>query len=88
MLFITAGGDQGQDGIPAPAAGSLPFPVTVRVGVSDAEVLYSGPAPTLIYGMLQINFVVPAAVTPGDKVSLYVKLGDVWSQAGVTIAVK
>jgi uncharacterized protein (TIGR03437 family) len=38
--------------------------------------------------MLQINFVVPATVTPGDKVQLYVKLGEVWSQAGLTITVK
>jgi uncharacterized protein (TIGR03437 family) len=72
----------------AHTVGTLPFPVLVRVGGVDAQVLYAGPAPSLIYGMLQINFIVPATVTPGDKVQLYVKLGEVWSQAGLTITVK
>jgi len=88
MLFLTSGGYPGEDGVPTAAAGSLPFPAKVTVGGIEAEVLYAGPAPGLIYGMLQVNFKVPDGVTPGDKVSLYVKLGEVWSQSGVTMAVK
>lgn len=88
MLFLTSGGEQGVDGELAQTTGSLPFPVTVRVGGVDAQVLYAGPAPTLIYGMLQINFIVPASVTPGDKVPLIVQMGTTWSQQKVTIAVK
>ena len=88
MLFLTGGGDQGQDGMLAQTTGALPFPVTVRVGTTDAQVLYAGPAPSLVYGMLQINFVVPANTTPGDKVSLFVRLGETWSQSGITISVK
>ena len=88
MIFLTAGGEQGEDGMMAQTVGALPFPVQVRVGGIDAQVLYAGPAPSLIYGMLQINFIVPATVTPGDKVQLYAKLGEVWSQAGLTITVK
>jgi uncharacterized protein (TIGR03437 family) len=38
--------------------------------------------------MLQINFIVPSNVTPGDKVALLIKLGEVWSQSGLTINVK
>ncbi len=88
MLFLTGGGDQGQDGMLAQTTGALPFPVTVRVGTTDAQVLYAGPAPSLVYGMLQINFVVPPNTTPGDKVALFVRLGETWSQSGITISVK
>lgn len=88
MLFLTGGGDQGQDGMLAQTTGALPFPVTVRVGATDAQVLYAGPAPSLVYGMLQINSVVPVNTTPGDKVSLFVRLGETWSQGGITISVK
>jgi uncharacterized protein (TIGR03437 family) len=38
--------------------------------------------------MLQINFVVPANTTPGEKVALFVRLGETWSQSGITISVK
>jgi uncharacterized protein (TIGR03437 family) len=88
MIFLTAGGEQGQDGMMAQTVGSLPFPVLVRVGNVEAQVLYAGPAPSLIYGMLQINFVVPSTVTPGDKVPLIVRFGETWSQTGLTINVK
>lgn len=76
VISTYAGGEQRQDGMMAQTIGSLPFPTLVRIGSAEAQVLYAGPAPSLIYGMLQINFVVPATVTPGDKVPLLLRLGE------------
>jgi trimeric autotransporter adhesin len=88
MVFLTGGGELGVDGEMAQTTGAMTVPVNVRVGGVDAQVLYAGPAPTLIYGMLQVNFIVPDAVTPGDKVPVLVQLGPMWSQQKVTMAVK
>jgi len=57
------------------------------VGGRDAEILYAGPAPTLIAGMMQINIRVPDGV-PSGAVALLILSGDNPSQPGVNLAVR
>jgi uncharacterized protein (TIGR03437 family) len=67
----------------------LALPVSVTVGISKAEVVFQGAAPTIMSGMMQINFRVPEFITSGPQ-SVGVKVGDVASdpQAVVTIAIQ
>ena len=60
---------------------------TVLVDGIPARVDFYGEAPTLIAGVLQINFVVPAGARAGER-PLVVRMGGVDSQPGVTIAIK
>ena len=46
-----------------------------------------GGSPGQVAGLLQINGVIPAGVTPGSAVPVVIKVGGATSQAGVTIAV-
>jgi uncharacterized protein (TIGR03437 family) len=62
-------------------------PVTVTVGGINAQVLYAGSAPGLVAGVFQINVTIPQGVTPGNA-EILVKVGNVTSRAGVTVAVK
>jgi uncharacterized protein (TIGR03437 family) len=71
------------DVYPAPA-----LPVKVSIGGQDAEVLYAGAAPTLVAGVMQINTVIPAGVTPGSAVPVVLGVGTFASRSGVTLAVK
>lgn len=90
MLFTTVGGESGQDGVIATDARPHPLSnsVTATIGGVSAQVLYAGSAPQLIWGMTQVNLVVPATVTPGNAVPLVVNIGGAQSQGNVTIAVK
>jgi uncharacterized protein (TIGR03437 family) len=58
------------------------------IGGKDAKVQYIGPAPGMIAGLLQINVLIPATVTPGSAVAFTLFLNGNPSQAGLTIAVK
>ncbi|MEZ5355402.1 MAG: endo alpha-1,4 polygalactosaminidase [Bryobacteraceae bacterium] len=79
---------------PIPADGQLSqaplarpvLPVSVQIGGADAEVLYAGPAPGLVAGVLQLNVRVPTGVAPGQAV-IQVRAGDAASPAGTTVAV-
>jgi uncharacterized protein (TIGR03437 family) len=73
------------------AASPLPvpvLPVSVNVGGQQAEVLYAGPAPGLVLGLLQINARVPASISPGNHVPVTVKVGNSTSPSGVTLAIR
>jgi uncharacterized protein (TIGR03437 family) len=48
---------------------------------------YVGGAPGDVAGLLQVNVTVPAGVTPGSAVPVVIRVGNVTSQTGVTIAV-
>ena len=92
QIFLTGGGQTdppGQDG--ALVGLTEPFPsfsdVQVLIGGIEARVVYAGGAPGLVHGVGQINVVVGDDVTPGDAVSLEVRIGGVASQAGITVAV-
>ncbi len=74
----------------AVSAAPLPSPraeITVRIGAADAEILYAGPAPGLVSGVLQINARVPVSVLGGPQTPLSFTAGQARSPAGVTIAV-
>ncbi len=92
VLYATGGGattPASQDGAlttsPYP---TLNLPVSVTITGNPALVLYAGPAPGLVAGVLQINVVVPEAawVAPFDQV--VVTIGDYVSPSAITVAVK
>ncbi len=78
-----------QDGevVPVGAASAPVAPIAINFysGVA-ASVTYAGPAPGLVAGVLQINFVVPPGITPGPAVAFSLSAGDVQSPL-VTMAV-
>jgi uncharacterized protein (TIGR03437 family) len=86
------------EGLTSPAGvnGKLtaaPYPapeaqVTVKIGGLDATVAYSGGAPGLLAGLIQINAQVPAGAATGDAVPVVVMMGGVSSQSGLTLAVR
>jgi uncharacterized protein (TIGR03437 family) len=91
-LFATGEGQTTPTGVDGkPAATPLPapvLPVTVTIGgVTVNDLQYVGGAPGQVAGLLQINAVIPAGVTPGSAVPVVIKAGSATSQAGVTIAV-
>jgi uncharacterized protein (TIGR03437 family) len=71
------------DVLPKPLAA-----VSVDIGGLPAAVQYAGAAPGNMPGLLQINAVVPAGVSPGNQVPIHVKVGANTSRDGVTIAVR
>jgi len=92
-IYATGGGV-----IPGALEGTLASPpyiqipatqaVSVLVGGLPAAVTYAGEAPGIVVGVLQINAVLPAGVTPGNSVPVTVTVGGVTSKSGVTVAVK
>lgn len=42
----------------------------------------------MIWGLTQVNLLIPTSVTPGNAVPLVINIGGTPSQANVTIAVK
>ncbi len=69
-------------------AGRLRLPVSLRIGGSEAEILYAGATGDAIPGLFQINARVPRDASAGDAVPVELKLGEWSAQAGVTIAVR
>jgi uncharacterized protein (TIGR03437 family) len=87
MVYMTLGGEHGQDGMIATGAVQHPLLVTATVGGQSAQVQYAGPSPGSIWGLTQVNLMVPASVTPGNAVPLAITVGGVQSQPNVTLAV-
>jgi uncharacterized protein (TIGR03437 family) len=75
-------GKLGADPLPTPL-----LPVTVTIGDQPATVLYAGGALGSVAGMMQLKVRIPTGIQPGNAVPIVLKVGDVSSQAGVTIAV-
>jgi len=91
-LFATGEGQTmpgGMDG--KPATSPLPFPlvpVTVMIGgITLDDLRFVGGVPGQVAGLLQINGVIPAGVTPGSTVPVVIGVGGATSPPGVTIAV-
>ncbi len=93
QIFATGGGQTN----PPSQTGRLaaaPVPqypagrVTVRIGNIDAPVVYSGAAPGLVNGLIQINARVPATAPIGAAVPIVLRVNNVDSPAGVTLAVR
>ena len=87
MVYMTVGGEHGQDGMIATGAVQHPLLVTATIGGQSAQVQYAGPSPGSIWGLTQVNLMVPASVTPGNAVPLAITVGGVQSQPNVTLAV-
>ncbi len=92
LIFATGDGDTDPAGFDGRIVGAdLPrtkLPVSVRIGGQNAPVLYSGGAPGLVSGVVQINVRVPANAPVGPAAPVVVRIGNGDSQAGVTMAVK
>jgi uncharacterized protein (TIGR03437 family) len=91
-LWATGAGQLSPPGIDGAVvdATSLPvtaLPVLAQIGGQDAAVLYSGGAPGLVEGVIQVNLRIPAASPAGDALPLVLRIGDNTSQPGITIAV-
>jgi uncharacterized protein (TIGR03437 family) len=92
-IFATGAGQLAPAGIDGALAGEpLPRPETavcVRIHGPgcNAEVLYAGPAPTLVLGMLQVNARVPEDI-PSGIVELQLQAPGDTSQVGVALAVQ
>jgi uncharacterized protein (TIGR03437 family) len=61
--------------------------VGMGVGGHDVRTTYVGPAPGFVAGILQINFVISATISPGSAVPLNIGVGGIQSPQ-VTMAVK
>jgi uncharacterized protein (TIGR03437 family) len=92
QIFATGEGPTtpaGVDGKLAAAPLTVPSQtVTVRIGNIDAPVIYRGGAPGLVAGVIQINARVPLTAPIGAAIPIVVRVGNIDSAAGVTIAVK
>ena len=91
VLFGTGEGQTDPPGVDGkPAAGVFPKPVltvSVRIGGVAAEILYSGAAPGLVAGVLQVNARIPEEVASGD-VPVVLTVGSASSQPDLTVAVR
>ncbi|MBS1854551.1 MAG: SBBP repeat-containing protein [Acidobacteria bacterium] len=88
MVFTTVGGESGQDGVLAAGISQHPLAVTATIGGKDATVIYAGPSPGLIWGLTQVNVIVPDSAPSGSAVPIVITVGGSSTQSGVTIAVK
>jgi uncharacterized protein (TIGR03437 family) len=91
-IYATGAGTTTPSGVDGLVA-SPPFPqadakVSVTIGGLSCPVNYAGAAPGFVSGVLQVNAQVPAGVPPGSAVPVLVTIGNVPSQAGVTLAVR
>jgi uncharacterized protein (TIGR03437 family) len=91
-LWATGAGQLSPPGIDGAVVGteSLPvtaLPVLAQVGGQSADVLYSGGAPGLVEGVIQINLRIPSASPSGNAVPIILSIGDSTSQPGITVAI-
>ena len=91
-LYATGEGQTTSAGVDGKLA-TVPYPtpnlpVNVSIGgIVVNNLQYVGGAPGDVAGLLQINVAVPAGVAPGNAVPVVIRVGNVSSQTGVTIAV-
>src|SRR5262249_26105156 len=88
MVFTTLGGENGVDGMLAGGIAQHPLPVTATIGGKDAQVIYAGPSPGLIWGLTQVNVIVPDSAPTGLAVPIVITVGGRSTQSGVTMAIK
>jgi uncharacterized protein (TIGR03437 family) len=91
-LWATGAGQlspAGVDGtvVPADNPPVTALPVLAQVGGQIADVLYSGAAPGIVEGVVQVNLRIPFASPTGADVSLVLRVGDSTSQPGITLAI-
>lgn len=95
VIYVTGEGATTPAGVDGEVIGSnLKRPlgaVRVRVGgieVPAADIFYAGSAPTLVSGLMQINFRLPANTPTGISTAVEVFVGSGQSQPGVTLSVR
>jgi uncharacterized protein (TIGR03437 family) len=92
VIYATGAGQTDPPGIDGQLAiGVLPkplLPVSVTVGGIEAHINYAGAAPFLVAGVLQVNAVVPPSLKTGGANEVLLKVGEVSSPVGVTVAIK
>jgi uncharacterized protein (TIGR03437 family) len=90
-LFATGEGQTspaGVDGLLDPAPAPQPaLQVTVTLGGKTVVPQYAGGSPGSVAGLMQINVQIPSGITPGSSVPVFVTIGGIASQSGVTVAV-
>jgi uncharacterized protein (TIGR03437 family) len=91
ILYVTGEG-QTADSAVSGRLSAAPFPhplLPVRVTIDrvDAQIAYSGTAPGLPAGLLQINVLVPEAARSGT-VPVMLTIGNAPSQSGVTVVLQ
>jgi uncharacterized protein (TIGR03437 family) len=90
-LWLTGAGQMNPGGVDGlPGAAPLPQPVaavSVTVGGQLAVVEYAGQAPGAVAGVMQINAQIPSGIQAGNAVPVFVQVGNVSTQPGVTVAV-
>lgn len=64
------------------------LPVSVTIDRLPAQVLYAGPAPGLVAGVMQINVVVPADAYQTNLDQVVVSIGGYTSPTAITVAVQ
>jgi trimeric autotransporter adhesin len=91
VLYGTGEGQTSPPGVDGKiAAGVYPaplLPVTVSIGGINVTPEYAGAAPTLVAGVIQVNVKIPGSV-PSGAVPVVLTVGNVSSQAGLTVAVQ
>jgi uncharacterized protein (TIGR03437 family) len=75
------------DGALARVAENLAAPMSVTIAGQNAEVLYAGTAPGLVYGIFQLNVRLPNGLAPGPAV-IVVCIDGQKSPRGVTLEIR
>jgi uncharacterized protein (TIGR03437 family) len=90
-LFATGEGQTNPRGVDGElGVAPLPQPIAkvgVTIGGKPAEVRFAGGASGQVAGLMQVNAVVPSGIPAGSAAPVILSIGNVSSQAGVTIAV-
>jgi uncharacterized protein (TIGR03437 family) len=92
-IYMTGEGSTSPAGVDGGIAGLNSFlakpilPVTATVGGAPATVEYYGSAPSLIYGVMQVNIRIPEGQS-GANVPIVINVGSNPSQTGVTVAIQ
>jgi len=95
VIYVTGEGATSPGGVDGEVIGTnLKRPVgavRVRVGgieVPAASIFYAGSAPSLVSGLMQLNFLLPMNTPTGVGTSLEVFVGSGQSQPGVVLSVR
>lgn len=92
QIFATGEGQTVPPGVDGRLAGDIlprpALPVTVRIAGMPAEVLYSGAAPGLVAGVIQINARIPMEAPSGPAVPVVFQVGPFESPGQVTVSVQ
>jgi uncharacterized protein (TIGR03437 family) len=89
------------DGAVAGSAGKLALPVEAgldnfgrgspcenRFSCQPVEVLYAGPAPGIVSGVIQVNMRIPATPSASGTHTLGISVGGIWSQFNTTVSIR